>query len=209
MRAQKLQLLDGFHALRHHFQPQAVRQRHDGVHDGGVVGVGRQIGDEGAVDLEKVDRKTLQVAQRRVAGAEIVDRHPHAHALEGSQGRDIVVGMVHQDAFGQFQFQARGLEAGFGEQSPHQAGQVALVELAGRQIDRHAQPGPAVLMQLADFADGGAQHPLAQRQHQAAVLGDRDEAGRRQQPEFGVIPADQRLGAGDGVGAKIPFGLVI
>jgi hypothetical protein len=34
----------------------------------------RQAGDERAVDLDHVDRQPLEVGQRRVAGAEIVDR---------------------------------------------------------------------------------------------------------------------------------------
>ena len=37
-------------------------------------------GDERAVDLEDVDRELAQVAQRRVAGAEVVDREPDAEA---------------------------------------------------------------------------------------------------------------------------------
>jgi hypothetical protein len=38
----------------------------------------RDIGDEAAVDLDLVERKTLQVGQRGIAGAEIVQRDPHA-----------------------------------------------------------------------------------------------------------------------------------
>jgi len=38
----------------------------------------RDIGDEAAADLDLVERKTLQVAQRGIAGAEIVQRDPDA-----------------------------------------------------------------------------------------------------------------------------------
>ena len=42
-------------------------------------GVGRDVADERPVDLQLVDREALEVAQARVAGAEVVDRQAHAH----------------------------------------------------------------------------------------------------------------------------------
>ena len=39
-------------------------------------------GDERAVDLQRVDREPLQVCQRGVAGAEVVDRDAHAELLD-------------------------------------------------------------------------------------------------------------------------------
>src|SRR5260370_34124580 len=36
-----------------------------------------QVVDEAAVDLDFVERKALQIAERRIAGAEIVERDPH------------------------------------------------------------------------------------------------------------------------------------
>jgi hypothetical protein len=47
-----------------------------------VVGAGDQAGDERAIDLQLVDRQAAQVAERRVAGAEIVDDDPHAHLVQ-------------------------------------------------------------------------------------------------------------------------------
>ena len=38
--------------------------------------------DEGAVDLEAVDRQALEVGQRRVAGAEVVDGEAHAQRVQ-------------------------------------------------------------------------------------------------------------------------------
>ena len=40
--------------------------------------VAAEAGDEGPVDLHDVDGEAAQVAQRRVAGAEVVDGQPHA-----------------------------------------------------------------------------------------------------------------------------------
>ena len=41
-----------------------------------------EIGDEDAVDLHHVDREPLQVAERRVAGSEVVECEHHADLLE-------------------------------------------------------------------------------------------------------------------------------
>jgi hypothetical protein len=38
-------------------------------------------GDERAVDLERIDGELLEVGERGVAGAEVVDRNPHPRSL--------------------------------------------------------------------------------------------------------------------------------
>jgi hypothetical protein len=44
---------------------------------------------------------------------------------------------------------------------------------------------------------GGAQHPFAERQDEAGLLGQRNEVERRDHAALGVVPAQQRLEAGD------------
>jgi hypothetical protein len=46
----------------------------------GVAVAGGDPVDEGAVDLELVHRQLVQVGQRGVPGAEVVDGQPHADA---------------------------------------------------------------------------------------------------------------------------------
>ena len=73
--AQALQegvLAFGFHAFGHHGQAQVVGQADGGGADGGVVGVGFQVFDKGAVELEAVQRQALEVGERGVAGAEVI-----------------------------------------------------------------------------------------------------------------------------------------
>jgi hypothetical protein len=53
--------------------PSALAQHRHGTHDGQVGALAGQALDEGAVDLELVQRKALEVVHRRVAGAEVVD----------------------------------------------------------------------------------------------------------------------------------------
>ena len=56
---------------------------------------------------------------------------------------------------------------------------------------------------------GGAQHPFAERQDQAGFLGQRDEVGRRDHAALGMIPAHQRLEAGDLAGLQVEDRLVV
>jgi len=51
-----------------------------------VVGIGDHAGDERAVDLEFADRQTLEIAHRRVAGAEVVDRDLDAGVVQRGKG---------------------------------------------------------------------------------------------------------------------------
>ena len=65
-------------ALGDDAEPQDPRHRDDGFDDRSRRVVGQHLRDERAVDLDRVDREALQIAQRRVASAEIVEREPHA-----------------------------------------------------------------------------------------------------------------------------------
>src|SRR2546428_51915 len=66
---------------------------------------------ERAVDLERVDRQLVQVTQRRIAGAEIVQIDFHAELaqlLEQFRGRG---GAVHQRGLGDFETQVARLQS--------------------------------------------------------------------------------------------------
>src|SRR5467141_1243021 len=55
-------------------QPEAMAQVHRGPDDGGAVTVGRHVEDEGLIDLDLAYREALEVGERGVAGAKVVDR---------------------------------------------------------------------------------------------------------------------------------------
>src|SRR5512139_4101765 len=98
--AQEGQLVPGFHAFGDDAQAQAARQLDYRAHDGGVVGVAVEVAHERAVDLQPVDGEALEIAERRVAGAEIVDRQPHAERLQLPHRVEIVFHVLQQDGFG-------------------------------------------------------------------------------------------------------------
>jgi len=89
----------------------AVAQRDDGAHDGCVVGVVRQAADEGLVDLQEIQWQALEIAEGRIAGAEIVDRQLYAQALELVQDCQRFFGLAHDEVFSDLQLQAARFEA--------------------------------------------------------------------------------------------------
>ena len=68
----------GLDALGDDAQAEVVGEVDRGAHDRGVGGVDGHLDHERLVDLDHVDREPLEVGQRRVAGAEVVDRERQA-----------------------------------------------------------------------------------------------------------------------------------
>jgi hypothetical protein len=127
----------GLHALRDDAEMQAVAERDDRLGDDAVVGrAGRlDVAHERAVDLHRVDRQPPQVAEARVAGAEVVHRQPHAQRAQALQRDDHVLGVVHHHALGELELEA-ARHPGGGERLAHRAHQPADPELARREVHR-------------------------------------------------------------------------
>ena len=67
--------------------PSVRGELRDHLHDRARVLAQQHLVDEGAVDLQRVEREAAQVGQRRVAGAEVVQRHAHAQVAQRVQLR--------------------------------------------------------------------------------------------------------------------------
>ena len=90
-------------------------------------------------------------------------------------------------------------------------GKVAVGDLAGGEVDgdvEGAGVGP-LLVPVDRLAAGALLDPAPDRLDQAAVLGDRDEVAGFEQAALRVLPADQRLEAGDLAGAQADHRLVV
>src|ERR1700733_2445846 len=96
VRAKKPQLLERLDPLRDHAQLEALRHADHGGDDAGILARRRDLGDERLIDLERVDRKFLEIAQARIARAEVVDRDLDADVSDGVEDRRDGVGMSHE-----------------------------------------------------------------------------------------------------------------
>ena len=78
----------GLDALGNDGHAERLAHADDRLRDGLVLGIDRQVANEGAVDLDGVDRELLHQRHRRIAGTEIVDRKANAAALDRVQHLD-------------------------------------------------------------------------------------------------------------------------
>ena len=73
------------------------------------------LAQRGAVDLESVEWKTLEVAQRGVASSKVVYFKPNVHRLQPVEGGKHLLGISHDGAFRHLKCEKRRIQAGFGQ----------------------------------------------------------------------------------------------
>ncbi|MCY1276714.1 hypothetical protein D9M70_253820 [compost metagenome] len=207
--AEEVQLFLALHALGDHHQVQAVGHGDDGAGDLRVLFAVGQAVDEAAVDLQHVDGELLEVVERGIAGAEVIHRHRQAEALQPGEGLHRLGDVAHQDAFGQLQLQAGRRRAGLVEDVGDARAQLAVGELARRQVHRDLRHPHLLPVPDLELAAGLAQQPVADLGDQAELLQHRHELRRGDQPAARVLPAQQRLGAGQAAAVAGELRLVV
>src|SRR5262245_20332606 len=110
VRGEQLELLLRLHALGDDLELQAVREPDDRERDHRVFRVGGDVAHEGVVDLERVDRKALEVGKARVARAEVVDGDLHPRVLQPAQRARRALGIAHQQRLGELELHQRSEE---------------------------------------------------------------------------------------------------
>ncbi|HEX2160444.1 MAG TPA: hypothetical protein VHF88_01320 [Thermoleophilaceae bacterium] len=211
--AEGIGLGGGLDALGDGADAERLGELEDRLDDGVVLAAGVHAGDEGAVDLEDVDgQQVAQVAQGRVADAEVVDREADAELGELAQRLESDVGVGDHCALGDLEAEPLGLDAGIRERRADDADEVVGEQLARGDVDGHREvrgARAAVLLPARNLVAGLAQHPLADRQDQAGPLGDGDEAVGRDGTERRMVPAHQGLDADHLAAAQVDGGLVV
>ncbi len=158
--------------------------------------------------LMHVDRQPLEVGQRRVAGAEVVDRERQADAAEAVERRLRAARVEHQHALGDLELEqarrrrlaaraARGISTASCASRNERAERLT----ATRQLLALVRPRAHLLAarRRARSEVSGAD--------QAGLLGDRHELGRADQAEPRVLPARERLDADDLAGRQLDLRL--
>ena len=161
--------------------------------------------DERAVELDLVEGKAPERVERRIAGAEIVQRHVDAERLDLLDDLQRAVLVLDDRRFGQLQLQPLRLEPLLEQDPPDQARQAPLRELHPREVHRDLVAG----LPARGVPAGAAEHPFPQRQDEAVRLGQRDELGRRDAAALGMVPAQERLVAADAAGRDRGLHLVV
>ena len=103
------------------------------------------LGDERLVDLDLVEREHAQIAERRIAGAEIVEHDARRRARRSRcEDGDVAGVLLQQHRFGDLELQPFRRQAGVGQRvADDHLDQVAAAELHRRQVDRELDRAPA------------------------------------------------------------------
>src|SRR3712207_983988 len=96
----------------------------------------RNVAHEAPVDLELVDRETLQVGQRGIAGAEIVDGQADAEIPQCVELCLHVRAALHERALRDLKLEVAGRQPRFREDGLQALKEIGLLELPAREIDR-------------------------------------------------------------------------
>jgi len=150
----------------------------------------------------------LQVGQAGITGAKIVDGDGVAECLQLGNDLCILVDVLHRRGFGDFKHQPLRRNPGL----PHHAGNAVDqigAHLQWRQIQRHLDRRHTERIPAQNLCAHFAQHPVTNRNDQTAALGNRNEFRRTHVTEFRMMPAQQRLDAGQYFLIAFKFGLKV
>ena len=206
--AQAVGDLLGLDALGDDLEAQVPREVDRRAHDRRVVVVVGHPEDERAVDLHLVQRQALEVGQRRLALAEVVERQADAEVAQPVQDLAGAARVRHDRVLGDLALQAVPGDAVALERGPGGIGQAGVDDVAGRQVDRHGEVDPGGAPARA-LAHGRVEHPARQVGDHARALRERYELDRRQQAARRVLPAHERLHADHAARGQRDLGLVV
>ena len=149
--------------------------------------------DKRLIDFDFIEREGTQVTQRRIAGAEVIQRNTDAQRLEILQNMDIDQGVIQQHGFGDLHFQPVRGQAGLLQRGLDDRHQRAVFKLQRGQVYRHAllaRPGRR-------FTAGFIQRIGTQAVDQPGLFGNGNKIDRHDDAPFRVQPAHQGLIADD------------
>ena len=202
-----LGLLD---ALGHGREPEVTGHVDDRAGEFLVLVVAVQLPDERTVHLQHGYRQLLEIGQRRVARAEIVDGDVETGTGQGVQLGHRQGHVLHQAGFGHLQLQVFGGNSAGADDIDQPAGEIRLHQLHRRDVDRQGEivgnrllPAPA-----SQGRERFKDHPAADAQDLATGLGDGHELPRGNPAVRRAFPAQQRLGANNVPGGQGHLGLV-
>ena len=199
----------GFNTFGNDRHAQALGQIDDGLHNGCIIQIMRQVFHETAFDLEPVDGKTLQIIQTGITSSEIVDGQSDAHFMELVEGRRSTPWVAHDCVLGNLDLDVARADAMTGERCRHALGQTAVVKLERGKIEGNRDRFQPLAVPVRDLTAGFIEHPFVNQLDGVGFLGQRNEVARIQQPVFAVFPAHQRLGSDELVSGGIELRLIV
>ncbi len=202
-------LLLRLHPLGHDGQPQRVGEIDHVRNDRRRRFVRRHVTHEGAVDFHRVDRESLQVDQRRLAGAEVVDGDADADLLQLAHGIHRHLDVLHGHRLGNLEFDPGGIAGVLPHDAVDHPGEAELLELWRRDVDPDPHRRQAGVPPVSQVVADAAQNPFADRNDESRLLAQADEVARRDQPPRRMVPPDQRFERDDFLPVAVEDRLIV
>src|SRR6478672_1481328 len=127
--AERLELTGGLDPLGHDTELEVGREVQDHPDERAIGPAFLEVVHERHADLQPVDRERAQMAERRVAGPEVVEGQLHTERTQLVQGRDAAVGVAEHHAFGYLEYEPVGLEPALVQRRRDSADEMPLAEL--------------------------------------------------------------------------------
>src|SRR6266513_4959194 len=176
--AQEFQLLHGLDSLRDHPHPERMGERDHRLGDRRVLPVPAGLAHERPVDLKAIDRQAREIAQARIAHAEVVDGDLHAQLLQAPEDGDRPVAALDQHAFGELELEIARLEPRCAQGALDGTHETGVVELPRRDVHRETQLGGPGASPDAALPAALGERELPERMDEVGVLRNGDELAR-------------------------------
>src|SRR5215216_3804908 len=189
------ELRGGLDPLPDNSQAQGVSQAHHRRRGDLLFGVYFQPVDQRAVDLQEIDRQTVEVRKRRIPCPEVVYRELQPQILELPQYGAGGPRVLHDRGLADLQEQTVRSEPGLSQNPRDVPHEIGMPELTGREVDAHRQ-GRTWTPPFAppDYLRAGfLQHREPDGDDQPGLFRDPNELCGRQQTPLRVSPTHQRL----------------
>ena len=140
-RAERVPDLLRLHAFRDDRQAEVPPEVDRGADDRRVARVVAHARDERAVDLDRLHRQPLEVRERGVAGAEVVDREPEPHLVQAREHLAHAERVGEDRRLGDLELELLGRHAGLLEESCDPVGELEIEQVGDRQVHGDVEVG--------------------------------------------------------------------
>src|SRR5581483_1502917 len=157
----------------------------------------RRRAHERLVNLDRIEREALQVRERGMPGAEIVQRQPGTELLYPGQHLRRVLGVLHDQRFGDLELETPAYQRRAAQYTAQVLDEIVTQKLSRRDVHagKHRLARARRGLPLGELLGGMVEDEKAKIHDQSDFLGNRDEFRRRKAAKFWVIPARQGLEA--------------
>ena len=161
--------------------------------------------DEGAIDLDGVDLQAVQMTQRRVSRAEVVEAPFDAHRLRVTERHARSGHVMNEGALGDLQLQPRRLQSRSPPESSSSSPTSSVSANNLLETLTHITPGasgPNCRCQVTICRHDSVSVSRVIARMRPGVFGERNELARADQSPHGMAPAHERFEPGDSPGSQ-------